>query len=87
MFTLLRQRNFARLWWGGLISITGNRVLTMAIPFYIYELTDHFLERLADLGLVMDDEQLHYCGGAVKGGGKRLSSLVGSARTACNWSS
>ena len=36
MFTLLGQRNFALLWWGGLISITGNRVLTMAIPFYIY---------------------------------------------------
>lgn len=39
MFTLLRQRNFALLWWGGLISITGNRVLTMAIPFYIYSQT------------------------------------------------
>ena len=36
---LLRQRNFALLWWGGLISITGNRVLTMAIPFYIYRQT------------------------------------------------
>lgn len=39
MFTLLRHRNFALLWWGGLISITGNRVLTMAIPFYIYAQT------------------------------------------------
>ena len=39
MFILLRQRNFALLWWGGLISITGNRVLTMAIPFYIYAQT------------------------------------------------
>lgn len=39
MFTLLRQRNFALLWWGGLISVTGNRVLTMAIPFYIYAQT------------------------------------------------
>ncbi len=36
MFALLRQRNFALLWWSGLISLTGNRVLTMAIPFYIY---------------------------------------------------
>ena len=39
MFTLLRQRNFALLWWGGLISLTGNRVLTMAIPFYVYAQT------------------------------------------------
>lgn len=39
MLMLLRQRNFALLWWGGLISLTGNRVLTMAIPFYIYAQT------------------------------------------------
>lgn len=39
MLTLLRQRNFALLWWGGLISVTGNRVLTMSIPFYIYAQT------------------------------------------------
>lgn len=39
MFTLLGQRNFALLWWGGLISQMGNRVLTMALPFYIYAQT------------------------------------------------
>ncbi|MFN8442442.1 MAG: MFS transporter [Caldilineaceae bacterium] len=39
MFALLRHRNFALLWWGGLISITGNRVLTVAVPYYIYAQT------------------------------------------------
>ncbi|MEZ4618018.1 MAG: MFS transporter [Caldilineaceae bacterium] len=39
MFTLLRQRNFALLWWGGLVSLTGNRVLSIALPFYIYQQT------------------------------------------------
>lgn len=39
MFTLLRQRNFALLWWGGLLSIIGNRMLTMTLPFYIYAKT------------------------------------------------
>jgi MFS family permease len=39
MFTLLRQRNFARLWFGGLISLMGDRVLLVALPFFVYQET------------------------------------------------
>jgi predicted MFS family arabinose efflux permease len=35
MITLLRQRNFALLWSGGLISLTGDWVLIAALPFYL----------------------------------------------------
>ena len=44
----------------------------------------HLRQRLAHLGVAVDDEQLHYCGGAVKGAGKRVNNLVGSARL--SWS-
>jgi MFS family permease len=36
---LLRQRNFGLLWCGGLISLTGDRVLSTALPFYVYQQT------------------------------------------------
>ena len=39
MNTILRQRNFALLWFGGLISMIGDWVLIVALPFYIYNLT------------------------------------------------
>ncbi|MBI3734352.1 MAG: MFS transporter [Chloroflexi bacterium] len=39
MFALLRQPNFARLWVGQLISMLGDWVLFIALPFYVYELT------------------------------------------------
>ena len=39
MFTILRQRNFARLWIGGLISLMGDRVLMVALPFFVYQET------------------------------------------------
>lgn len=39
MFAILRQRDFALLWAGGLISMAGNWVLFVALPFYIYTLT------------------------------------------------
>jgi MFS family permease len=35
----LRQRNFGLLWWAGLISITGNWVLNIALPIYVLKLT------------------------------------------------
>jgi MFS family permease len=35
----LRQRNFALLWFGGLISMTGDWVLYAALPFYVYQTT------------------------------------------------
>ncbi|HSK89395.1 MAG TPA: MFS transporter, partial [Anaerolineales bacterium] len=39
MFTLLRQRNFALLWFGGLISIMGDMVLNVALPFFVYQVS------------------------------------------------
>lgn len=39
MFAVLRQRNFAYLWIGQIISLTGDWVLFVALPFYIYSLT------------------------------------------------
>lgn len=39
MRTLLRQRNFGLLWFGQLISLTGDWFLFIALPFYIYNLT------------------------------------------------
>lgn len=35
----LRQRNFALLWVGGLISMTGDGVLNVGLPLYIYRQT------------------------------------------------
>src|ERR687886_779951 len=39
MLTVLRQRNFALLWFGGLISIAGDWVLYIALPLYVYQLS------------------------------------------------
>lgn len=39
MIGLLRQRNFALLWFGGLISIAGDWVLYAALPFFVFERT------------------------------------------------
>ncbi len=39
MLAVLRQRNFALLWFGQLISLTGDYVLIVALPFYIYQIT------------------------------------------------
>ncbi len=39
MFAVLRQRNFACLWIGQLVSLIGDWVLFIALPFYIYALT------------------------------------------------
>ena len=39
MLAVLRQRNFALLWAGGLISMLGDWLLFIALPFYIYDLT------------------------------------------------
>jgi MFS family permease len=43
LLALLRQRNFSLLWFGGLISFTGDWVLFVALPLYIYNLTGSVL--------------------------------------------
>jgi MFS family permease len=39
MIAVLRHRNFALLWFGGLISVAGDWVLYAALPFFVYERT------------------------------------------------
>ena len=39
MFKLLRRRDFALLWFGGLISLLGDRVLLIALPYFVYQET------------------------------------------------
>lgn len=39
MLTVLRQRNFALMWWGGLISFAGDWMMMIARPVFVYELT------------------------------------------------
>jgi MFS family permease len=39
MLAILRQRNFALLWLGGLISFVGDWVLFIALPVYVSDLT------------------------------------------------
>jgi MFS family permease len=39
MISLLRQRNFSLLWFGGLISMIGDWMLLIALPIYVYQLS------------------------------------------------
>ena len=39
MLTVLRQRDFTLLWFAGLVSITGDWMLVVALPITVYELT------------------------------------------------
>ena len=64
---------FAARWQNGLENFRGD-----------YE-TSRDGARDPPIIVAVDDEPSPHCG-AVKGGGKRLRSFVGSARTACNWS-
>jgi MFS family permease len=40
---VLRQRNFALLWFAGLISIAGDYALLIALPLHVYRVTDSTL--------------------------------------------
>lgn len=50
MLKVLRQRNFGLLWFGGLISMMGDWVLFVGLPFEIYRLTG---STLATGGMVL----------------------------------
>lgn len=39
MFAVLRQRNFALLWIGQVVSMTGDWILFVSLPFYVYQIT------------------------------------------------
>jgi MFS family permease len=39
MLAIFRQRNFALLWFAGLISLAGDWTLMVALPIYVYQLT------------------------------------------------
>lgn len=56
MLALLRQRNFALLWFGGLISMIGDWVLFVALPMHVYKLTGSALATSGTLvALVVPD--------------------------------
>ncbi|MBA2287711.1 MAG: MFS transporter [Ktedonobacteraceae bacterium] len=44
MFSALRRRNFALLWIGQLVSLSGDWLLIVALPFYVYQLTGSILQ-------------------------------------------
>ena len=39
MLALLRDRDFARLWLAGAVSMTGDWVILVALPVHVYALT------------------------------------------------
>ena len=43
MLATLRQRNFALLWLGGLISLLGDWTLRIALPFFVFEINGSVL--------------------------------------------
>ena len=39
MLALLRRRDFGLLWFGGLISVAGDKILSIALPLHFYWLS------------------------------------------------
>lgn len=64
MFSLLRRRSFALLWFGGLISVAGDWVLHAALPFYVYQRTG---STLATAGMIVAELIPHVLLGTVAG--------------------
>ena len=50
MLATLKNKNFALLWTGGLISMIGNWMLMAALPFHVYTITN---SALAASGILM----------------------------------
>lgn len=54
MFSVLRRRNFALLWIGQFVSLCGDWLLIVALPFYVYQMTGSILQT----GLLLTAELL-----------------------------
>ncbi len=44
MFAVLRKRNFALLWLGQIVSLAGDYMLIVALPYYVFQLTGSILQ-------------------------------------------
>jgi MFS family permease len=64
VFALLRRRNFALLWFSGLISVAGDWVLDIALPFYVFERTG---STVATAGMIVANLTPHVLLGSVAG--------------------
>src|SRR4051795_6504169 len=64
MLPVLRRRDFALLWVGGLVSVAGDWVLYAALPFYVYERTG---STLATAGMIVAELAPSFVLGSVAG--------------------
>jgi MFS family permease len=64
MFQVLRQRNYALLWFGGFVSNLGDFVLFVGLPYEVYRLTG---STLATAGMVLAHLVPHILLGSIAG--------------------
>jgi MFS family permease len=64
MLNVLRRRDFALLWLGGLVSVAGDWVLYAAFPFYVYERTG---STIATAGMIVAELAPSFVLGSVAG--------------------